>query len=229
MTVDSGSILSSGNGYIGYGIAATGVVNISGAGSTWSNYGSLYVGYSGSGTLKITGGGRVVNSPYNSSYIGYGSGSAGTVTVDGAGSTWTNNGCPLRRLLRQRNAEHHQRRQRQRGLRLHRLQQRFDGHGHGGRHRLDMDQQRRPLRRLLRQRNTEHHQRRQRQQYQRLHRLHSGSTGTVTVDGTGSTWTNSGDLYVGYSGSGTLNITNGGSRQQYLRLHRLQQPVRRAW
>ena len=39
----------------------------------------------------------------------------------------------------------------------------------------------------------------------------SGSTGTVTVDGTGSTWTNSGDLYVGYYGNGTLNITGGGA------------------
>ena len=38
----------------------------------------------------------------------------------------------------------------------------------------------------------------------------SGSTGTATVDGTGSTWTNSGYLYIGNSGNGTLNITNGG-------------------
>ena len=38
----------------------------------------------------------------------------------------------------------------------------------------------------------------------------SGSTGTVTVDGTGSTWANSSDLYVGNPGTGTLNITNGG-------------------
>ena len=33
----------------------------------------------------------------------------------------------------------------------------------------------------------------------------------VTVSGTGSTWTNSSALYVGYSGSGTLNITDGGA------------------
>jgi len=38
----------------------------------------------------------------------------------------------------------------------------------------------------------------------------AGSTGMVTVDGTGSTWTNGGTLSVGNSGSGTLNITNGG-------------------
>ena len=38
----------------------------------------------------------------------------------------------------------------------------------------------------------------------------SGSSGTATVDGIGSTWTNNEHLYVGNSGSGTLNITNGG-------------------
>ncbi|MCT4473742.1 autotransporter family protein [Bosea spartocytisi] len=42
-----------------------------------------------------------------------------------------------------------------------------------------------------------------------------GSQGTVTVsgvnsNGTASTWTNASDLYVGYSGSGTLNILAGG-------------------
>jgi len=37
----------------------------------------------------------------------------------------------------------------------------------------------------------------------------AGATGTVTIDGTGSTWTSS-SLTVGNSGSGILNITNGG-------------------
>jgi T5SS/PEP-CTERM-associated repeat protein/autotransporter-associated beta strand protein len=41
---------------------------------------------------------------------------------------------------------------------------------------------------------------------------YSGGTGTVTVDGAGSSWTSSGILYLGYisSGNGTLNILNGG-------------------
>ena len=39
----------------------------------------------------------------------------------------------------------------------------------------------------------------------------SGSTGTVTVDGAGSSWTASGRLYVGDDGAGVLNITNGGT------------------
>ena len=34
--------------------------------------------------------------------------------------------------------------------------------------------------------------------------------GTVTVDGVGSTWNNSGALSMGISGTGTLNIQNGG-------------------
>jgi T5SS/PEP-CTERM-associated repeat protein len=38
----------------------------------------------------------------------------------------------------------------------------------------------------------------------------SNSTGVVTIDGTGSTWTSFG-IYVGFSGNGTLNITNGGA------------------
>ena len=38
----------------------------------------------------------------------------------------------------------------------------------------------------------------------------SGSTGTATVTGTGSKWTNSGNLYVGNRGSGTLTIEAGG-------------------
>ncbi|WP_163593710.1 hypothetical protein, partial [Klebsiella variicola] len=36
----------------------------------------------------------------------------------------------------------------------------------------------------------------------------SGSTGTVTVDGAGSTWANGDALYVGMSGAGTLTIEN---------------------
>lgn len=37
-----------------------------------------------------------------------------------------------------------------------------------------------------------------------------GSNGSVTVIGTGSTWNNSGSLYVGKDGSGTLTVSDGG-------------------
>ncbi|QYO77642.1 autotransporter domain-containing protein [Devosia salina] len=38
-----------------------------------------------------------------------------------------------------------------------------------------------------------------------------GGNGTVTVDGTGSTWTNSQDISVGHGGTGSLSITGGGA------------------
>lgn len=41
--------------------------------------------------------------------------------------------------------------------------------------------------------------------------LSAGSTGVVTIDGGGTNWTNTGHLYVGVDGHGTLNITNGAS------------------
>ncbi len=41
--------------------------------------------------------------------------------------------------------------------------------------------------------------------------LQFGSSGTATVDGANSTWTNSSALYVGGVGTGTLNIRNGGT------------------
>ena len=39
----------------------------------------------------------------------------------------------------------------------------------------------------------------------------AGQTGTVTVDGSGSRWINSGDVIVGESGNGTLEIRSGGA------------------
>ena len=38
-----------------------------------------------------------------------------------------------------------------------------------------------------------------------------GSIGVVTVDGAGSTWTATGDFYLGQSGNGTLTVRNGGT------------------
>ena len=38
----------------------------------------------------------------------------------------------------------------------------------------------------------------------------AGGTGVATIDGAGSTWNNAGPISIGYSGVGTLNITNGG-------------------
>src|SRR5271166_3181884 len=40
--------------------------------------------------------------------------------------------------------------------------------------------------------------------------VNPGEVGTVTVSGANSTWTNSGNVNVGYNGAGTLTIENGG-------------------
>ena len=45
----------------------------------------------------------------------------------------------------------------------------------------------------------------------RLSRLQSGSTGNATVNGANSIWTSTNELRIGYNGTGTLAITNGGA------------------
>jgi outer membrane autotransporter protein len=82
-----------------------GAMTISGAGSSWTNTGSIYVGgfvdtsqstpalYFGTGTLTIADGGKLISiSSTNTGLpeaIGLGTGSIGTAVVTGAGSQWT--------------------------------------------------------------------------------------------------------------------------------------------
>ena len=101
-TVTSGTWNNSGSLYVGY--TGTGALNINGGtvidssgeirkgtatvtSGTWNNSGSLYVGYLNStGTLNINGG--TVNNI--TSYVGYSQGSNGSATV--TGGTWNNSG-----------------------------------------------------------------------------------------------------------------------------------------
>jgi T5SS/PEP-CTERM-associated repeat protein len=80
-----------GLGVIGRNPGSNGIANVSGAGSAWIMSGPLSIadGFAGTtGTLHIMNGGAVSDSY---SVLGR-SGGTGTATVDGAGSTWTNNG-----------------------------------------------------------------------------------------------------------------------------------------
>jgi T5SS/PEP-CTERM-associated repeat protein len=97
-----GSVISGGvEGNTSYGsviawlAGSSGEATVDGAGSTWTSNSDFNVGYSGSGTLSITNGGSVISGfggLYNfGSYIGTNAKSTGKVTVDGSGSTWTNN------------------------------------------------------------------------------------------------------------------------------------------
>lgn len=72
--------------YIANSADSTGTVTVTGAGSGWNGVGSLYVGHKGNGSLTLSEGATV--SGFGSTYIGFGSGSTGTVEVTGTGSDW---------------------------------------------------------------------------------------------------------------------------------------------
>ena len=96
LIVTNGGTVSdgAGYGYIGYGPSSIGVATVAGAGSIWNNSESLYVGYYGTGTLNVANG-ATVNST-NGFLASARPTAAGTVTVDGPGSTWANAGiCTL--------------------------------------------------------------------------------------------------------------------------------------
>ena len=89
LRVAAGAAIASGTGYLGYNSGSTGTATVTGGGSTWANSSYLHVGYSGAGTLNIEAGGQVSNT---NGYLGYSSGSTGAATVTGDGSTWTSSG-----------------------------------------------------------------------------------------------------------------------------------------
>jgi T5SS/PEP-CTERM-associated repeat protein len=88
LTIKDGVAVTSSNGYLGYLAGAVSTGTVAGAGSSWTISDDLCVGLSGTGTLNITNGGTVTTG--NNAYIGaYSNYSSGTVTVAGAGSSWT--------------------------------------------------------------------------------------------------------------------------------------------
>lgn len=90
LSILNGGAVSNLTGFIGYSSGSQGTVTVSGVGSsgaasTWTNAGDLYVGYVGAGTLTILAGGRVSNAAGN---IGGGS----SALISGLGSSWQNTG-----------------------------------------------------------------------------------------------------------------------------------------
>jgi T5SS/PEP-CTERM-associated repeat protein len=85
LTVDGGSDLVSGTASIGNSSTGSGLVSVTGSGSIWaSTY--LYIGNSGSGALSISAAGSL-SSPFT--YLGNSAGSMGAANVTGRGSIWT--------------------------------------------------------------------------------------------------------------------------------------------
>lgn len=204
-----GCLQNSAASRIGYGESAVGCVNISGAGSKWNNGAILYVGDYGSGALNITNGGSVSSTVSgDSASLGYRSGSSGTVTVGGTGSTWTNKGqlyigqsgngslsitdggsttCNKATIGANTGSSG--------SVTVKGANSTWTNSGtlEIGRGTLDITGGGTVTCSSCTIANN------------------TGTAGTVTVSGSGSTWTNSSLLYVGYLGSGTLKIADGGS------------------
>jgi uncharacterized repeat protein (TIGR01451 family) len=88
---DGGAINSFGSfSYVAYAAASTSTATIDGAGSLWTNGNGLYIGFGGSGTLKLTNGGALSNGFFAN--VGFSPGSTGAVEITGAGSLFDNAG-----------------------------------------------------------------------------------------------------------------------------------------
>jgi len=89
MTIQSGgSVAVNGAGFIGYAQNSTSEVMVDGTGSSYSATSELRIGDSGTGNLTVSNGATISNA--FRAIIGTGSSATGTVNIDG--STWSNTG-----------------------------------------------------------------------------------------------------------------------------------------
>jgi len=209
LNIEVGGQVSNTYGYLGYMSGSTGTATVTGVGSTWTNSNDLRVGYLGTGTLNIEAGGQVSNT---NGYLGYRSGSTGTATVTGVGSTWTNSSWLMVGWsggTGTLNIEAG-------GQVSSNCGELGASPGSTGRATVtgagstwtsgdclyvgDYGAGTLVIEAGGHVSNA----------YGCMGYSWSGSTGTATVTGVGSTWTNSGDLYVGYQGTGTLAVADGG-------------------
>jgi T5SS/PEP-CTERM-associated repeat protein len=96
LTISNGVAITTNGGYFGgYYASSSGICTVDGAGTSW-NMGStptnpFYVGNYGNSTLRITNGGTLTSTGSNNN-VACNDGAAGSITVDGAGSTWNAGG-----------------------------------------------------------------------------------------------------------------------------------------
>ena len=222
LSITNGGTVTCSDGHYRLQRGASGLVTVNGTGSTWTNGSSLYIGDYGTGNLSITNGGNVTNSSfYSVNFIGYNSGSSGTVTVDGAGSTWTTGHgnastsvAPVPETSRSPMAVAFSH--------VAHYCPSFIGYNSGSSGTVTVDgaasvwfngtttsTSAAPAAETMKITNGG-------TVLSIMATATSatyGSAGTVTVNGAGSIWANANDLYVGAypNGAGTLNITNGGA------------------
>lgn len=217
LLITDGAQVSDYSGEIGYtinsGTGATGTATVQGAGSNWTNTYELYVGY-GTGTLNILSGATV--SDYYG-YLGYypesPGRSSGTANVDGAGSTWSHDstfivGASGTGVMNVTNG----------GSVVNGEGDLGFGFGSDGTANIDgagslwstngffyIGQNGNGTLHVTNGGRAESHG-----SYAYVGYTNS-STSQATIDGTGSVWHNDHGLYVGFDGSGTIEITNGGT------------------
>jgi T5SS/PEP-CTERM-associated repeat protein len=219
LAIAGGAIVNDYSGEIGYTIASEsgvhGDATVDGAGSQWNHAFELYVGY-GNGTLAITNGASVHN-VYG--YLGYfpesPGHSSGTATIDGTGSIWISDaslhiGDSGTGIVTISNGGSLVNGEGDLGFNFD-----SDGtatvtgaqsswttngfiyignNGDGTLHVADGG--------LVSSLGSYGYM-----------SWAAASTSTATIDGPGSTWTNANGFYVGFDGTATLTITNGGSMQ----------------
>ena len=89
LNIEAGGAVTNTQGFVGNQDGSSGDVTVQGPGSTWTNSEFVVVGFFGDGSLSVLDGGQILN-PAGSASIGNRSVSTGTVLVDGQGSSWTN-------------------------------------------------------------------------------------------------------------------------------------------
>jgi T5SS/PEP-CTERM-associated repeat protein len=91
LSITNQGVVENEDGFIGNSNtpSSIGTVTVNGAGSLWRNTNVVVVGFGGTGTLNIAGGGTVES---RAGDVGLLSGSTGNVTVDGIGSVWDTGG-----------------------------------------------------------------------------------------------------------------------------------------
>ncbi|HEY4299481.1 MAG TPA: PEP-CTERM sorting domain-containing protein [Candidatus Didemnitutus sp.] len=157
LAISAGAQVSNNNAQIGTGAGtAIGLVTLDGAGSSWTNANFLYLGDTGTGGLSVTNGATVSSSFFS---LGNSAGAAGDLHLDGPG---THLNSTLNIFV-----------------------------GEAGQGDLTVTNGAAIT-----------------GNYSDIGDASTGS-GSVTVDGAGSTW-NQTNMSIGVSGTGTVNITNGG-------------------
>jgi T5SS/PEP-CTERM-associated repeat protein len=204
--IDNGTVINAGSDQAISNCSYT----VTGTGSQWNVGGNLTAGNVGTGTLNILNGGAVSN------IVGFvrNNGGTGTVTVDGAGSSWTNSSVLYIGLSTGSNSTLNI----QNGGTVSNTNGYVGYNGGTGTVTVDGAGSSWTTSSIMYvggssgSTGTLNIQNGGTVSNTIGYVGYTGGTGTVTVDGAGSSWTSSGILYLGYisSGNGTLSILNGG-------------------